>query len=371
MPLPITGYPSVGYSQAYGGVPRVPDPLSTMHETLRGDISAIPSLYGLSTGVSGASAAGARTQYEANLPMYSALAGRASQNIMANLRGEVNPDVIALLRTQGAESGVGFGPDSPASNAAYLRALGLTSTSLQNLGQQQYTAALGATPRGPLFNPATMLTTPSEEQQAQLYANILQGAPIPSSAAAAAEAAARRGIGAGMGAVGGTGASAAMGALRGTPTGGGYGAMPVGLSTGTGLTYGGQTYYGGQTPEDASAAWQRWIAGLPSSGVTGWDTGAQDTYTYSGFSPEDISQFGLTEEDIYGTSPTGGGGLGGAAAGAGAAGDWWNQMYEDYDPFGIMGPSEGTPVGQMVSDYYAPYDYGLTNESGDYYGDYP
>lgn len=365
MPVPIPGYPSTGWTAAYGGVPRVPDPLSTMQETLRGGISAIPSLEELTTGVSGASAAGARTQYEANLPLYGPMSRAASENIMSNLQGIVSPDVINMLRSQGAERGVGFGPDSPASNAAYLRALGLTSTALQSLGQQQYQSALASTPRGPLFDPSKFLVSPGEEQMAQLYANILAGAPIPSAAAAANEAAARRGLTAGAGSVGGGGPISMGGGRPPVVTAGGYPPTVVA----------GATPYGGGTPALGDFSTGDWWKSIGWPGSTGTELGTdqfgEDLYTYSGFTPEDISTFGLTEQDIYGTSPGGATTL--AAGGLGGADNWWEQMYEDYDPFGVMGPYEGVDLGtpSAAEPDYSYYDYGLASDTGDYYGDYP
>lgn len=339
MPSTLYGFPSRGYSQEYGGVPSVSDPLGAMRDALAGDIGALGNIYNLTTGLSSASAAGARTQYESNLPYYGSMLTKGSQNIMENLAGQVPSDVINLLGSQAAERGYGFGPDSPASNAAYLRALGLTSIGQQNLGQQQLTAAIGRTPVGPMFNPASMIVSPEQQQEAQQAANVFAAAPVPSAAAAAAERAANRGIMAGGGAVGG--GRPAGGAARG-----GYQfpepGMYTGSSTSTGTQIGGVTYYGGETPASAGDAWSRWYNSIAWPGAStggGADQQAEDTYYYTGLTPEDMSYFGLGNEDLYGAGSAGGGPV--PVTDYGSGGDFWESMFEDYDPFGIMGPYEG------------------------------
>lgn len=325
MPTPLAGWPSTGWEAAYGGVPSVPSPISSMQETLAGDIGGLGRLYDLSRGVSSAAAEGARTQYAANLPMYTPMTQAGSENILANLQGIVNPDVINLLGSQAAERGIGFGPDSPATNAAYLRALGLTSAGLQNLGQQQLTAAIGRTPTGPMFNPASMLVTPEQMQEASWQANLMRAAPFPGAAARAGETAATRGIGAGLGVGGGGGRIPSGGAY--TPIArdmGGMGGITA-PSTATGLTYGGQTFYGGTTPRDFGTA--DWLASIGLGGAGGADYGMYDV---TGMTPEDVSAFGSPWD--Y-TSEGTAGGLPGET-------DWWDNAM-NYDPFSAPGGFEG------------------------------
>lgn len=269
MPYPYPGLSPSVYTKPYGGIPTVPSPVSTQGEAIVGDIGQLGNLYNLSRGVSQAAAGGARTQYEQNLPLYSPLTERGSANIMGNLRGEVSPDVINLLSRQAAERGVGFGPNSPNANAAFLSALGQTSMGRQDLGQQQLTQAIGRTPVGPMFNPASMLINPQQVQDAAMFASTLAAAPDPAAAAAAGRNAVNQGIGAGMGAGGGGVPSYGPGGggRSTTPLGYGPGGPPqvVGASTGTGVTYGGVPYYGGSSPGSAGQSWQQWASGLPGS----------------------------------------------------------------------------------------------------------
>lgn len=99
----------------------------------------------------------ANAPFISNLPNYQQMVAQSSGNTLSNLKGEIPPDVLALIQQQAAERGVATGsPGSPNSNAAYLRALGLTSLQLQNQGEQNLTGAINRTPVPQLFNPASL-----------------------------------------------------------------------------------------------------------------------------------------------------------------------------------------------------------------------
>lgn len=107
----------------------------------------------------------------ARVPQGQAIEEELAKNTLSEARGEVPQDVVNQLATRGAERGVGFGPDSPNANAAYLRALGLTSLDLTGRAQQGATAAYGRA--APLFDVSSMVTTPSlqvtqEQENARL-----------------------------------------------------------------------------------------------------------------------------------------------------------------------------------------------------------
>jgi hypothetical protein len=88
-----------------------------------------------------------QANYVKNLPNYMNMVGADVGNIQNNLAGTLAPDVIQQLQQQGAERGISTGaPGSDNSNAAYLRALGLTSLQLQQLGHSQLTEAMQRTP---------------------------------------------------------------------------------------------------------------------------------------------------------------------------------------------------------------------------------
>lgn len=97
----------------------------------------------------------------ARIPNAAGLEAASSANIGSELSGELPADVLTNLRQAAAERGVATGsPASPNSNAAYLRALGLTSLDLTRMGQQELTAAEGRNPAAPVFDPTSQLLTP-------------------------------------------------------------------------------------------------------------------------------------------------------------------------------------------------------------------
>lgn len=92
-----------------------------------------------------------------NLPGYSNMVGQRSQNALSMLKGQIPNDVITQISQGAAERGImGGSPASPNSNAAYLRALGLTSLDMMNQGSQQLTQSIADTPVPELWNPASL-----------------------------------------------------------------------------------------------------------------------------------------------------------------------------------------------------------------------
>lgn len=98
---------------------------------------------------------------QARIPGAAGLEKQSSDLIGQELKGQLPSDVLAQIQQQQAERGVAGGvAGSENSNAAYLRALGLTSLDLTQRGQQNLTAAYGRNPAAPLFDPSTQLMTP-------------------------------------------------------------------------------------------------------------------------------------------------------------------------------------------------------------------
>lgn len=113
--------------------------------------------------------AATKTAQQARIPNDPALEAQSSTNIGQELQGQVPQDVQNLLAQQAAERGVagGFG-GGPNANAAYLRALGLTSLQQQQAGQQNLSAAVARNPAAPIFDPTTQLLTPYQGAQLEL-----------------------------------------------------------------------------------------------------------------------------------------------------------------------------------------------------------
>jgi hypothetical protein len=99
---------------------------------------------------------------KARIPNASGLEEQSSDNIGSELKGEVPADVMQRLAQSAAERGVssGISADSPNGNAAYLRALGLTSLDLTGKGQQELNAAYARNPAAPLYDPSGLIITP-------------------------------------------------------------------------------------------------------------------------------------------------------------------------------------------------------------------
>lgn len=92
-----------------------------------------------------------------NLPNYQANIAQRGANTNSLLRGQVPGDVVQQIQQTGAERGVATGsPGSPNANAAWLRALGLTSLGLQQQGSQQLSQSIADTPQPELWNPMSL-----------------------------------------------------------------------------------------------------------------------------------------------------------------------------------------------------------------------
>ncbi len=184
MPVNYPG-PGVDYTggNAYGTVPQLPPPVSTLPAATGGAIAAGNTV-------------------NAQLPGYAGALSNIGGNISAETAGELPPDVITQLQQQAAERGVATGsPGSPNNNAAYLKALGLTSLDLTNLGQTNLLKQLPALPgaqisQNPEFSPSSAAATDVNSGNA-----IYRSAPDPAAAARAAMAATAAGVSAGRGSV--------------------------------------------------------------------------------------------------------------------------------------------------------------------------
>lgn len=190
----LAGATPTGYTAASGGVPQVPSPQTTQAQAITGNIANLPKLTGLASDVNAFNLGEVTKQYLAGIPQYNAMTAQSSGNILAALRGEVPSDVTNLLQQSAAERGIATGgAGSPNANAAYLRALGLTSLGQQQYGEQALTGAVARMPRTGLYNVAGGMVTPEEQQQAAYMANVLAAAPIPQAAYNQALAAAMMG----------------------------------------------------------------------------------------------------------------------------------------------------------------------------------
>lgn len=106
---------------------------------------------------------------QARIPGAAGMEEQSSKMIEDQLLGKVPGDVEAMLGQSAAERGIATGmPGSGNMNAAYLRALGLTSIGQQQQGQQNLSAAYARNPAAPIMNAESMVITPLQQAQLDL-----------------------------------------------------------------------------------------------------------------------------------------------------------------------------------------------------------
>ena len=175
------------YSPIYGGIPQLPNPVATAGQAVSGDLGNLNQLLALLGGIDTSQESQLLSNISAAIPNYSALVGAESGNTAQELAGKVPQDVINQIAQGAAERGISTGsPGSNNSNAAYLRALGLTSIGQQQTGAQNLATMATTAPMAPLFNPSSFLVTPEQQQSAAAAQSIYNAAPIPAAAAAKA-----------------------------------------------------------------------------------------------------------------------------------------------------------------------------------------
>jgi len=185
----LTPGPVNYFNPAYGGVPTVPNPTATAAAANAGNAANLPALEGTAANLNTFNQNQLLGQYNMAIPNYAALTQTASGNAMQELSGQVPTDVINQILQGAAERGITGGvTGSNNANAAYLRALGLTSIGQQATGMANLHQLTADAPIAPIFNPASMFVTPDQEQEAQMAANLYASAPVPSAAAAQAKA---------------------------------------------------------------------------------------------------------------------------------------------------------------------------------------
>jgi len=137
MPYPLNPNPAYSYSPAYGGIPSVPSPISTQQEAVTGNIGNLGGLYNLASRTNAFNQSQAPLGLQANLPGYQSTLAQLARNAGQQAQGLVPQDVTNQIAQMAAERGTatGMGTNAPNTNAAMLRALGLTSIGQQALGQ--------------------------------------------------------------------------------------------------------------------------------------------------------------------------------------------------------------------------------------------
>lgn len=173
--------------QVFGTKPTVPDVTQTSTTYAQQLQQMLPYIQQLAEQINQMVTQQTLAAREAYMPGYSGLSRQQSELLASYMAGRVPTDVQRMLAQQAAERGVWSGaPLSPASNAAYLRALGLTSLGLQQAGMEAFQRASAQLPSPEYLGAggiATLLTgavpSPSDIWQTQWLSNIIQAAPDP------------------------------------------------------------------------------------------------------------------------------------------------------------------------------------------------
>lgn len=132
------------------------------------------------------------------LPGYQTSIANVGQNVQDETSGKLPADVVRELQQRAAERGVATGTaGSDNNNAAYLRALGLTSLDLTNMGQSNLDRQLPLLPGAQVYQNPAFYPTSGQQYESQLQSNIFAAAPDPAAAGNANLRAAQSGYGVG------------------------------------------------------------------------------------------------------------------------------------------------------------------------------
>lgn len=180
----LTGSPPQAGAGPYGAVPSVPDPTKSIGDYISGWQSNLPAYNALIKGINDQANQQAQANLSANLPGYTANLAQQSANVSDLLAGKISPSTINNMATAAAERGISVGSGGPNANAAYLRALGLTTEGLQAQGAQQFAQQIASTPVGKAIDWATFTSLANEQQQWEYLASVLRASPDPAAAGA-------------------------------------------------------------------------------------------------------------------------------------------------------------------------------------------
>jgi hypothetical protein len=128
-----------------------------------GNLAAMPYITQLMDQINALNVSAQQKANMARIPGEAGLEATSSANIANLLAGQVSPSTINLLGQQAGERGAMTGsPAGASTNAAYLRALGLTSEQLQAQGQTELSGAVARNPAAPIADPTKQLLTPEQ-----------------------------------------------------------------------------------------------------------------------------------------------------------------------------------------------------------------
>lgn len=146
------------------GAVRGPDPSMVPVDSAESNLNAAPYNLGIANLVNAANRAAQKSSLAQRIPQGPQLEELSSENIGRELRGELSQSYLDNLyqNLSGLYGSRGYGVDTPALNAAAMRAIGIDTEKLQAAGQEHLTAALARNPAAPIFDYSKLLMSPAE-----------------------------------------------------------------------------------------------------------------------------------------------------------------------------------------------------------------
>lgn len=243
------------YNYGPGGTGVRKSPTAAAGSGLKFDLGSATDIKNISDLINNINLSATKAAQAARIPDNPALEAQSSKNIGADLGGQVDPDVLNLLKQQSAERGISGGgtTNSPNANAAYLQALGLTSYGLKRQGQTELTAADARNPQAPIVDPSKFTLTPDQAAQLQLEYQTEQDRVAEENRRLALEASRGGGGGGGRGGYGyyggtSTGSSPYEYGEPGIYAYGGLGTSTAGPTVGSSTPFNWQQSLGNYTP---------------------------------------------------------------------------------------------------------------------------
>lgn len=172
---------------AYGLVPRTASPQETQTTAIGGNLAAIPSLDTLAQQYSDITARAAAVPFQQVNPYYSQTMAQQGLNAYELAQGILpSSDIQALANSAIANRlSRGIYSGAPNTQAALARVVLGSQLAAQQQGLANLSTLAGLTPKGAQLDLASMMVTPTQQQEWQDIANVRAAAPDPSQAAAA------------------------------------------------------------------------------------------------------------------------------------------------------------------------------------------
>lgn len=200
----LSSLPGMTGQGAYGLVPQTTSPQTTQASALAGNLAAVPNLDTLAQQYSDITSRAAAVPFQRVNPYFSQSMAQQGLNAYELAQGQLPSadiqslanSVIANRLSRGIYSG------APNTQSALARTVLGSQLAAQQQGLANLSTLAGLTPKGAQLDLASMLVTPTQQQEWQDIANVRAAAPDPATARMANLASVFAGQSAGRGSVG-------------------------------------------------------------------------------------------------------------------------------------------------------------------------